>query len=399
MVRRRDAPSCACATAVSAVQTHGGRAANEAIESEGNRTAWGSIAIKRSGSIARPTRPWHTSPGASGVLFDDPPGERGTSSLAAGCTAVPELPEVEHLRRTLEPLVVGAVVGTVNLRRRSIVRAPKRGRVDPVRLLAGRRIIGLDRRGKQLAILADSGGVLVIHLGMTGRLFVRPDPRDAPRRATPSVAPRTTPDAAPYAALEEPDSLDHVHCTWRLHRPGGRTSAMIFRDPRRFGGLWCIDSREELLASRWTELGPDALAVTPADLMTRLGVSRRAVKAALLDQHAVAGVGNIYADEALHRAGIHPMRRAALLQMSDWERLADAIRMVMGEALRSGGSTLRDYVDAEGRPGEFAWRHRVYGRGGEPCLGCDSRLRSIIVAQRTTVYCPTCQPMARNRKR
>lgn len=316
---------------------------------------------------------------------------------------MPELPEVEHLRRTLEPLIVGAAVEAVTLHRRSIVRAPARGRIDPTMLLAGSRVTGLDRRGKQLAICSDRGGVLVVHLGMTGRLFVRPDPRDAERRTTlsrtPNAASHTTPDAAPYAALEEPDSLDHVHCTWRLRVSSGRTGAMFFRDPRRFGGLWCVDSREELLAGRWSELGPDALTVTSADLMTRLGASRRAIKAALLDQHAVAGVGNIYADEALHRAGIHPMRRAALLQTSDWERLAEAIRTVMEEALRSGGSTLRDYVDAEGRPGEFAWRHRVYGRGGEPCLGCASRLRSITVAQRTTVYCPTCQPTARNQKR
>lgn len=281
-------------------------------------------------------------------------------------------------------------------------------------LLAGQRIVGLDRRGKQLAVCGHREAVLVIHLGMTGRLFVRADSHDTECRVTRRSSGRRVPALASEGWSTEGRSTirhsensvtddlnvesrrtDHIHCTWRLRGPGGRSGTLIFRDPRRFGGLWCLPSHERLLSTRWAALGPDALTIMPQALASRLKHSRRAIKAALLDQQVIAGVGNIYADEALHRAQVHPRRPAALLRPTDWESLARAIRTVMHEALCSGGSTLRDFVDAEGRPGTFVASHRVYGRGGQPCLACGRVLRSTVVAQRTTVYCPHCQAAAR----
>ncbi|MBX3365046.1 MAG: bifunctional DNA-formamidopyrimidine glycosylase/DNA-(apurinic or apyrimidinic site) lyase [Phycisphaeraceae bacterium] len=288
-------------------------------------------------------------------------------------SAMPELPEVETLRRSLETHLVGRVVVDAELRRRDILTLPgdppggwtrgrTRAREDPVdraHLLVGARVWGVARRGKQLAIRGDSGVCLCVHLGMTGTLRIgdfSPDDR-------------------------------HVHACWRLDN----TSVMYFRDPRRFGGLWTYPS-PEALAERWHALGPDALAVGCDDLYARLKGSARAIKAALLDQGVIAGVGNIYADESLHAAGIHPRRMAGKLTHAECGRLADAIRSVLGHAITRGGSTFRDYVDAQGNPGTAQAYHMVYGRAGQACFGCRRPLQHAVIGQRQTVWCPACQP-------
>ena len=165
----------------------------------------------------------------------------------------------------------------------------------------------------------------------------------------------------------------------------------MFRDPRRFGGLWCYASRESMEAERWSRLGPDALSIDARTLSKRLGRTRRAIKAALLDQRLLAGLGNIYADEILFAARIHPLSRSASIPPAHCRRLAETIRRVLRQAITAGGSTLRDYVDGQGRPGTYVLRHLVYGRRGKPCARCRRPLRSRPVAQRTTVYCPSCQ--------
>ncbi|MHC5027133.1 MAG: Fpg/Nei family DNA glycosylase, partial [Planctomycetota bacterium] len=141
----------------------------------------------------------------------------------------------------------------------------------------------------------------------------------------------------------------------------------------------------------WRRLGPDALTITSAELAKRLRRTRRAVKAALLDQSVLAGVGNIYADEALFGSRLHPARRADGLARAEVRDLARELRRTLGRAVDSGGSSLRDYVDAEGRKGGYAAYHQVYGRGGEPCVRCSTRLERMLLAQRTTVFCPQCQ--------
>lgn len=275
---------------------------------------------------------------------------------------MPELPEVETVRRTLEPLLVGRRVARVELRRADIVEGDRSGAA----LLENATIESLCRRGKQLAILTKGraerpGRVMVVHLGMTGQL----------------VHHATRPDLS---------STTHVHALWMIQDGG----VLTFRDPRRFGGLWTLADRAAL-EERWALLGPDGLVASAAELRERAGRSVRSIKAALLDQAVIAGVGNIYADEALHRAGIRPTRVCRRVTGEEWTLLAAEIRCVLLGSIASGGSTLRDYVGGTGQRGRAQALHAVYGRGGEPCLGCSKVLRTAQVAQRTSVWCPGCQ--------
>ncbi len=286
---------------------------------------------------------------------------------------MPELPEVESVRRSLLP-IVGARVERVAVRTRRSLVVPgdppggfsrARGDVKPRpvprgALLDGATIKRLDRHGKQLAIGSGDGRALLIHLGMTGRVEIR----DSPRAQT------------------------HDHVVWAL--ADGRR--VVFNDARRFGGVWALPDTAALHA-RWNALGPDALTIDASDLRERLRRSARPIKAALLDQAVLAGVGNIYADESLHAARIHPARLASSIRADDAERLAGAIRRILQAAVDAGGSTLRDgtYSDASGAAGSYATRHAAYGRAGEPCTRCDVTLVSDVIAQRTSVWCPRCQ--------
>lgn len=283
---------------------------------------------------------------------------------------MPELPEVENLKRTLEPLIVGATVNAVRLFRRDVVQFHEpslQGKSIYDQLLLGRRIASLARRGKQLAIIADDGATLCIQLGMSGQLrYLRH--RQQLRRN------------------------DHVHCVWRLLGRGTR-GRLVFRDPRRFGGLTAFASFAELESSCWAALGPEAITIRSHTLRQRLRRTRRAIKSALLDQHFIAGIGNIYADEALFTARIHPESRADKLAHDASQTLAKSIRSILQRAILSGGSTIRDYTDALGRNGSFASEHRVYGRSGQLCVRCTSRLVSQFIGHRSTVFCPHCQQL------
>lgn len=274
---------------------------------------------------------------------------------------MPELPEVEHLRRGLiEPLVGRRVVG-VTLHRRDVLRCADVSKRHRSALLNGETVVALARHGKQLVIQGRER-VLLVHLGMTGSL--------AHRRRGERLA-----------------RADHVHATWRLD-DGSR---LVFRDPRRFGGLWGYASMEAVEAERWSSLGPDALTIRAPALRAALHRTSRPVKAALLDQGVLAGVGNIYADESLFATGIHPLRQADVVESDEATRLAGAIRRVLRRAIEGGGSTIRDYQDAGGQPGSYQRTHAVYGRAGQPCPRCCTPLVGTRVAQRQTVFCPQCQ--------
>jgi formamidopyrimidine-DNA glycosylase len=285
---------------------------------------------------------------------------------------MPELPEVESVRLSLLPHVRGQIVAGVDVRRADVVSrggVPRTGvRPGAVRegLLVGSRVAAVLRRGKQLAIVtgetADARAV-VVQLGMSGQLFA----------------------LQPGAHLP---NASHVHVVWRLES-GAR---LVFRDARRFGGVTVLHDRAAL-DERWSQLGPDALTIHGDQLAERLHATRRAIKAALLDQGLLAGVGNIYADESLFRAGISPRTPANRLTPLRIARLAGAIREVLQEAVAAGGSSLADgtYVDAEGNPGNFQLRHAVYGRGGEACRVCGKKLREGAILNRTTVWCAGCQ--------
>lgn len=280
---------------------------------------------------------------------------------------MPELPEVEHLRRCIDPHLVGRVVLRVEVRRRSVV-APNRASERD--LLEGACIARTSRRGKQLAIEADDGRAIVVQLGMTGGLSIE-DPHDAGRA-----------------------SSRHRHIVWTFAAAADRRDVrrLVFIDPRRFGGVTAIPS-PDALRKRWENLGPDALAIDPAELRSRLAGTRRAIKAALLDQSVLAGVGNIYADESLFAARIHPERRSSGLSGKECRTLALAIRRILGAAAEAGGSTLRDYRDPFGQPGSAVQRHKVYGRAGRPCSRCKVTLEGTRQQGRATVHCPACQPV------
>ncbi|MBU3682719.1 MAG: bifunctional DNA-formamidopyrimidine glycosylase/DNA-(apurinic or apyrimidinic site) lyase [Phycisphaerales bacterium] len=281
---------------------------------------------------------------------------------------LPELPEIEVVRQSLRPVLEGASMRVVRVGPHDM-RARGRGRNARVRgpwmtarqLLDGARIDRLERCGKQLAIVARDGRTLVVQLGMSGQL------------------------------IAGDCDATHRHVTWDAVRGRSRVP-VTFRDPRRFGGLSSWPTFDAVRQAWDDELGPDALDIDPGHLRTAL-TGRRSVKAALLDQRAVAGVGNIYADESLHRAGIDPRMRCTRLRDHDIEVLAREIRHVLGRAVVRGGSTLRDHRSAIGSRGDAQQEHAVYGRGGLPCLGCGSAIRTCRLAGRTTSWCPACQPL------
>ncbi len=278
---------------------------------------------------------------------------------------MPELPEVETVRQTLAPLWVGRMVRTVEIKRPDFVRlAPPGSRLKA--LGKGSTVTDILRLGKQMAVCFDDGRAVHLHLGMSGQVFVVP-------------------------AGGSPERADHVHIRWRLDDG----SSVLFRDPRRFGGVWAFTSVDELHRQRWNALGPDALAISTADLRLGLGRSTRAIKACLLDQTVLAGVGNIYADEALFLAGLNPHTPATDLTPAQVRRLAGAVRSVLKAAVAARGSTLRDFMDAEMRSGSQQSRFRVYSRAGKPCRRCGRVLLGSTVSQRTTTHCPACQPRKR----
>ncbi len=304
---------------------------------------------------------------------------------------MPELPEVEHLRRSLDPWIVGARVTGLRIARRGVVELAVGDRRDDAGFasalgVAGT-IVATHRKGKQMAIELSSGRLFVVQLGMTGRLALESEP---PRRGIETRHRHVRWDIEPLQPLPTArpatDSPRH---------PGrGTTSAqLVFRDPRRFGGIVAYRSMGTLREA-WSLLGPDALTIEALALADRLRGSGRPVKAALLDQSTLAGVGNIYADESLHAARIHPLVPAGKLEATAVDRLAAEIRRILHRAVERGGSTLRDYRDAFGRPGDAVQVHRVYGRAGQPCLACGATLLGTVLQARATVYCPICQDLS-----
>lgn len=270
---------------------------------------------------------------------------------------MPELPEVQTVVTRLDEVVRGAEIESVRLLRRDVVRHGPR---DLGRRLRGRTVERVDRHGKQIVWRLIPDEELRVHLGMTGNLVL----------------------AAPDAPL-----LPHTHVRIRFR---GLDPEVRFRDPRRFGGLW-LAGRAAGAGRFSSTLGPDALAVDRATFR-RLLDRRRQIKALLLDQTAIAGLGNIYVDEALHRAGIHPTLPASDLDDRAVGALRNAMRRVLREAIAAGGSSLRDYRGADDEPGWFQVRHRVYGREGEPCRRCRTPIERFVLATRSTHVCPECQP-------
>lgn len=282
---------------------------------------------------------------------------------------MPELPEVERTRLSLASLI-GRTITRAKLHRADI--CDSRSATDasqktkPRDLLEHATISSLTRRGKQLAIHSDDGRTLCIQLGMSGRLLLLPSGTPHPASQTPS----------------------HTHALWTFDD----NSRLLFIDPRRFGGLSTYPTQQALHQFRWSALGPDALSIATHDLARACDHSHRPIKSLLLDQSALAGVGNIYADESLFRARIHPATHASKLAAPQLSSLARAIRFILARAIKAGGSTLRDYADSSGTKGSAQLLHAVYGRASQPCPACNAPLQGLRLAQRATVFCPICQP-------
>jgi formamidopyrimidine-DNA glycosylase len=269
---------------------------------------------------------------------------------------MPELPEVETTRRGLVPHVVGRAIARIEIRE-SRLRWPVAK--DLERALVDTRIASLERRGKYL-LFGTEAGTLLVHLGMSGSL-------------------RYLTDSPP------PSAHDHID----LHFADG--GSLRFNDPRRFGSFVLTRSpHEHPLLKR---LGPEPLGdgFTP-DYLWRASRGRSvAIKQHLMNGHVVVGVGNIYASEALYRAAIHPLRAAGRIARGRFEPLVDSVRAVLRDAIDEGGTTLRNFVGGDGRPGYFRGSLRVYERNGAPCLRCGAAIARRVVGQRATYYCPRCQ--------
>ena len=273
---------------------------------------------------------------------------------------MPELPEVETTRRGLAPHLEGARVAHVLLRRPDL-RWPIPPEVGEH--LPGQRIDAVRRRAKYL-LLDTAAGSALLHLGMSGSLRVLP-------AGTP-VKP-------------------HDHVDIALAGRSGAGRVLRFADPRRFGCLlWQPPGETHPLLAR---LGPEPLddGFDGDYLFTRSRGRKAPVKAFLMDQQVVVGVGNIYVAEALFAAGVSPLRPAGQVSRGRYARIADEIRAVLSHAIARGGTTLRDFISPDGAPGYFEQELSAYGRGGEPCPRCGRPLRQALVAQRATVWCGTCQ--------
>ena len=282
---------------------------------------------------------------------------------------MPELPEVETVRRSLAPHLVGARLAEVEQRRPDL-RFPLPERL--AERLTGATVLALARRAKYLRATLDTGETLVCHLGMTGRFLVED----------------TAPGRFVHAAGDDPK---HTHIVFRTE--AGVT--VSFNDARRFGYMDLIDT-DALDRHPWfAGLGPEPLGhdFSPKTLADAFAGRRQSVKATLLDQRVVAGLGNIYVCEALHRSAIHPERPAGEVSAPKLKRLAREIVATLEEAIAAGGSTLRDYRDAEGSLGYFQHAFKVYGREDDACIKptCRGVVRRVVQSGRSSFFCPVCQ--------
>ncbi|MGD2112467.1 MAG: bifunctional DNA-formamidopyrimidine glycosylase/DNA-(apurinic or apyrimidinic site) lyase [Gammaproteobacteria bacterium] len=273
---------------------------------------------------------------------------------------MPELPEVETTRRGIAPHIIGKRVDRV------VVRNPRLRWPVPMRLareFPGQTIEAVERRAKYL-LLRSAGGTLILHLGMSGSLRI-------------------------VAADAPAGGHDHIDIVF------SDGHALRLTDPRRFGSLhWTRRPPERHWLLR--TLGPEPLGgtLTGDYLYSRSRGRKLAIKLFLMNSRIVAGIGNIYACEALYMAGIHPLRPAGRISRKKYLLLAGVIREVLNDAIAAGGTTLRDFVNGHGEPGYFKLHLNVYGRGGEACIGCRTPIREIRQGQRTTFYCPECQRRA-----
>jgi formamidopyrimidine-DNA glycosylase len=277
---------------------------------------------------------------------------------------VPELPEAETIVRGLRSTIVGERIVRAEVLKPDILREARRSFTPKLR---GRTVVAVERRAKNVLIRLDGERLVAVNLGMTGRLLPFPTPpRGAARPSHPAV---------------------------RFRFASG--AVLVFDDTRRFGSVECLRAHE--WNERSARMGPEPLEdrYKSADLHAALATSRSPVRSWLLDQRRIAGVGNIYAAEALHLAGIHPQRPARDIGEEEAAALHASIRKVLSDAIRAGGTTIRDYRTADGEKGQYRRRLHVYGREGDPCRRCGSTVDRAVFGNRSAFFCPRCQPRSR----
>jgi formamidopyrimidine-DNA glycosylase len=290
---------------------------------------------------------------------------------------MPELPEVEVTRRRIAKLLVGRKIARVLTTKPSyfFLTSPKRLQQE----LAGRTVSKLDRHGKYLLARLDSGATLLLHLGMTGQLF---------GEGAKSLRLMRAPDRR-SAATQKPRGFspdEHTHLQLEFSDRGAR---VFFRDVRKFGKVLLVaDGKSD---ARLEKLGIDALEAEGAHLFEAAQARKIPIKTLLLDQAVIAGIGNIYADEALFLAGVSPKRVARRVTLDECTSIVAAAIKVMKRSIQTGGSSISDYVNPDGSDGGYQNERRVYGREDEPCPTCSAPIRRVVIATRSSHFCASCQ--------
>lgn len=271
---------------------------------------------------------------------------------------MPELPEVETLKTELHRDLAGLVLLKAVIFQPSLVMADAKSLPG---ILSGKKISAVSRRAKYIVVQFEGEIALWIHLGMTGRL---------------------------YWADSEAENARHVHLQFHFE---GKPGKLLLQDPRRFGAVYLTQGKEDGWPESLRKLGPEPLEISETEFSDLFQNRSGSIKNLLLNQRILAGMGNIYADESLFRAGIRPQRKAGRIQTPVLSGLYRAVHEVLTEAIRFGGSSIDDYRRTDGTRGDFQERHRVYGRTGKPCVSCETPIRRLVISGRSAHYCPRCQ--------
>jgi len=277
---------------------------------------------------------------------------------------MPELPEVETIVRGLREIVLGKKIKVIKIVPCRVLQNNP-GYIK--RSLTGEKIKGVKRRGKNIILQLSSGDFVLIHLGMSGHLFF----------------------------LDKPTSMgkhDHIDLVF------SDNSSLRYNDIRKFGKFELVKSCSPEKVEELLGLGPEPLDISKADFVKLLQKRKGKIKPALLNQKIIAGIGNIYADEALFEAKIHPEEKACDITSDRLIKLHRAVRKILKEAIIAGGSSVDDYLDLEGKEGVFQLQHKAYGRKGEPCPRCKAKIKRIVLNQRSSYFCPECQKSSRGSK-
>ena len=294
---------------------------------------------------------------------------------------MPELPEVETIVRDIRPFVMGKMINGMIIKascQRNILKVRAERFYEQV---IGGEVVTVLRKGKYIILPLSNNNVIVMHLGMSGRILLRRGPTVTLEDVSESI------DKHTHLILELIDLSDDSMA-------GIEDVQLHFNDPRTFGKIYLledVEDIEDLDIPGLKTLGPDALGISHKEFQGMVQ-SKRAIKSILLDQTKIAGVGNIYADEALFEARVHPTRLGSSLNLEELSKLWFAVKSVLKEGIRFRGSSTSDYFTADGSKGSYQDHHRVYRKTGSPCAECGSIIQRIVLAQRGTHFCPTCQP-------